>query len=54
MLALLLAAVDEVAAAPPRFASGVLRLEVALPRGTDALDWLRSLPAQARCIAACL
>jgi len=47
-LALLLREVDAVAAAPPPFASGLLRLEVALPRGTDALAWLRSLPAQAR------
>ncbi len=47
-LALLASALDSVADAPPPFGSGVLRLEAALPRGTDALDWLRSLPPQAR------
>lgn len=34
--------------APPAAVSGLLRLEVALPHTTDALAWLRSLPAQAR------
>lgn len=46
-LALLRAALLRAQADPsrPHFNSGLLRLEVALPRGSDPLAWLRALPA---------